>query len=494
MKTTSVAHRIYPLLAVLASGFLLCAFAVQLALQSNRADATVINIAGRQRMLTQRMSKQALQLARSDFTDSQLAQSLAADRDLFDRCLRGLLQGNAELGLPPATSAAARTALDTVSGQWTEFSGAIDTLLRANAPAAEHEAALQTILSLNLPVLAASNAAVGHFESEANRKLDHVTTLLWSVAGLGGIFCVGAGVLLHLQVLRPLRHIATELVRDAREVRDNAEAATQSATELAACATQLSAASDSNNETLAEVSRSSEDFQRRTADINHSAADTHQRTALAQSDVEQLVTGMDDMSTASDDIRRILSTVDEIAFQTNLLALNAAIEAARAGDAGAGFSVVADEVRQLAQRSADAAAESAAKVGHSIETTQRCVQLGQKIRAAFTEIDGHARTLTDLARDQAEACTHQVEVLRSELARITENNHSIHQITATSETGAAAAEELTAKSYCLLTHAKTLGILGGQSTSTADSGNEPSSHAPPLAPLTAREPDVVLFR
>ncbi len=485
MKTTSVSRRLFPQLALLAAGFLICAGVVEVALRANRTDATVINIAGRQRMLSQRMSKEALQYAHGGYTNPAVADSLAANRALFDRSLHGLRDGDAELGLPATTAPAVVAQLDAVRELWTPFAAAIDVLRATDATSTDRDAALQTLLAGNVDLLKASNAAVALFETQANAKLARVTTLLWSAAGLGCTLCLVAGVVIQRRVVSPLRVIAADLGRDADEVRRNADAATHSANELAACATELSAAVEANTNALNEVGRGAEAYHRRTLEITQSAETTHLRTEAAQADVRDLVTGIGELATASDDIQRILATVDEIAFQTNILALNAAIEAARAGEAGAGFSVVADEVRQLAKRSANAASESADRIHHSIETTRRCEAIGQRIRDAFTTIDDHARGLTELALNQAEACTQQVEILRQESLRARENATAIHQITAVSETGAAGAQELAAKSYSLSAHARILQIMGGvgASASAAEPGEE--SPAPAAASFVA---------
>jgi len=151
-------------------------------------------------------------------------------------------------------------------------------------------------------------------------------------------------------------------------------------------------------------------------------------------DMRAMNQAMDAIKVSSDDIAKIIKTIDEIAFQTNILALNAAVEAARAGEAGMGFAVVAEEVRSLAQRSAQAAKETAAKIEGAILKTAQGVGISQKVATALNEIVAKARQVDELASEVASASRQQTQ-------GITQINTAVGQMDKVTQSNAASAEE-----------------------------------------------------
>jgi methyl-accepting chemotaxis protein len=171
--------------------------------------------------------------------------------------------------------------------------------------------------------------------------------------------------------------------------------------------------------------------------------------------VRQAVSAMAGIESSSREINQIIGVIDEIAFQTNLLALNAGVEAARAGDAGRGFAVVAQEVRALAQRSAEAAKEiksliqsSTSQVGQGVDLVG---QTGQALEIIVAQVSEISTLVTEIAASAREQSTglHEVNTAMTQMDQVTQQN-------------AAMVEESTAASHSLAQEAGELARLIGQ--------------------------------
>ena len=163
----------------------------------------------------------------------------------------------------------------------------------------------------------------------------------------------------------------------------------------------------------------------------------------------EMTVAMQSIETSSLDVSKIVKNIDEIAFQTNILALNAAVEAARAGEAGAGFAVVANEVRSLAQRSAAAAKETADKIEAAISSTQRgsrsCTAVGESLEqivGRVTQADVLVAEIASAAKEQALGIN-QMGVAMTQMDKVTQGN------AASAEQTSSAAEQLNSQAQLL---------------------------------------------
>jgi methyl-accepting chemotaxis protein len=171
---------------------------------------------------------------------------------------------------------------------------------------------------------------------------------------------------------------------------------------------------------------------------SRNAANAQQAAALSgesqssadkgQQETELMSDAMDQIKKSSAEISKIIKVIDEIAFQTNLLALNAAVEAARAGEAGKGFAVVADEVRNLAQRSAEAARNTSSMIEASTARADNGVEIARRVRTSLEEIVASTNKVNTLLTEIASASIEQAEGIGqitkgvSELDTVTQQN------------------------------------------------------------------------
>ena len=231
---------------------------------------------------------------------------------------------------------------------------------------------------------------------------------------------------------------AEQVSSGSEQVSTGAQALAQGATEQASAVEELSA-------TINEIANGAKKNAENGETAMRQSQESGNLVLESAKYMEEMVEAMGSISQSSQEIGRIISTIENIAFQTNILALNAAVEAARAGSAGKGFAVVADEVRNLATKSDQAAKATKELIDHSIESVQGGNEIVKKVSDALSK----TVEASNLAMGSLKEITKAVEAEAESISQVTEGIDQISSVvqtnSATSEESAAASEELSSQ-------------------------------------------------
>jgi len=337
------------------------------------------------------------------------------------------------------------------------------------------------------------------------------TTVIVLFGGLG--LTIGTVLLAFYSI----RSITGSLQTIASQVAENANCVSASASELSSASQTVAEGASEQAASLEETSASLEEIAAMTKRNAESAAGGATLSKKAREDATEGLERISELSRTLDSIKaavaemqaavaesqsssqqvsKIIRTIDEIAFQTNLLALNAAVEAARAGEAGMGFAVVADEVRALAQRSAQAAKDTSEKIEVAVKRSELGAVASTKVVKSLTEVETSAQSIQQVfagivteiksldaviaqiasASQEQTSGMHEVNMAVSQMDKVTQSN------AAAAEENAGAASTLNGQSNHLLQAVNSLeALIEGQSASASGNGSG-NSAAPQQRP------------
>ncbi|MCA1988861.1 MAG: methyl-accepting chemotaxis protein, partial [Desulfarculus sp.] len=327
-----------------------------------------------------------------------------------------------------------------------------------------------------------AKAGMGETTAIADRAVSSLSAAsMIMIIGLVAALMLGAGAafVLTRSITRPIHLVVEGLSEGADQVASASGQVSRASQSLAEGSASQAASLEQTSSSMEEMSSMTRTNADHASQADSLMKETRSVVDRANQSMGKLTVAMAEIKQAGEDTGKIIRTIDEIAFQTNLLALNAAVEAARAGEAGAGFAVVAEEVRNLAIRAADAAKNTTALIEGTIKKTQEGSELVQVTNQAFQEVSDRAGKVAELVSEIAAASSEQAQGIDQVNRAMTEMDKVTQQNAASAEQSAAAAQELSAQAATMKGHVERLiQVVGSASAGRGAAGRALAAEEP----------------
>nr|WP_304955710.1 methyl-accepting chemotaxis protein [uncultured Acetatifactor sp.] len=293
---------------------------------------------------------------------------------------------------------------------------------------------LETVISDASRLL--SEMADGNFDVRTKaeeRYVGNLQSLLLSIRKLNKDLSTTLG---------QINQSADQVASGSGQVSNGAQALAQGATEQAASVEELAS-------TIANISQQVNNTAENAMEARSRSNTAGDEAEVCNNQMHDMMTAMEEIARSSNEISKIIKTIEDIAFQTNILALNAAVEAARAGEAGKGFAVVAEEVRSLASKSSVASKNTAELIESSVNAVTRGTKLANSTAESLVQVVNHVRSASTKVDEIANAAEEQAGAIEQVTLGVDQISSVVQTNSATAEQSAAASQELSEQASML---------------------------------------------